>query len=130
MKIKPKIYAELLLESIKEKADKKKVAANLWHMLQKNKQYRDLPKILDILEIESAKAEGKILAKVYSEKILTADEEKEIIGQLKHKFNKDIVIKNILKTSTTGVIIKVEDMIIDLSLENKISRLKKKINIK
>lgn len=126
MKIKPKIYAEMLLQSIKEN-NLKNIARNLWYMLQKNKQYKDLPKILDILETESAKAEGKILAKVYSEENLTSEIEKEIIIKLNGKLGKDIVIKNILKKNTTGVIVKVEDKIIDLSLEDKISRLKKNL---
>lgn len=129
MKIKPKIYAEMLIKSIKD-GNVKDIAKKFWYMLQKNKQYKDLPNILDILEIESAKAEGKVLAKVYSEQTLAKELEKEIVNKLKAKFNQDILIKNILKANVTGIIVKVEEQIIDLSLESKISNLKKVLNKK
>jgi F0F1-type ATP synthase delta subunit len=129
MKIKPKIYAEMLIKSIKD-GNVKDIAKKFWYMLQKNKQYRDLPNILDILEAESAKAEGKILAKVYSEQTLTEELEKEISNKLKAKLNQDILIKNILKANVSGIIVKVDEQIIDLSLESKISNLRKVLNKK
>lgn len=153
MKIKPTIYAKLLIESAKSD-NLKQIAANFWHMLQKNKQYKDLGRILEELEAESARAEGKVIAKVYSEKALDEAELKEIQVKLTCHFDSirsadtaekssnkisptvrqssrgrddsTIMVKNIVKPNTTGIVIKVEDKIIDLSIEDKINRLRKK----
>jgi F0F1-type ATP synthase delta subunit len=105
------------------------IAKNFWHMLQKNKQYKDLGKILEQLEIESARAEGKTIVKIYSENDLGETELKEIEEKLKSKFpNSSFLIHNSTKSNTTGIIIKVEDKIIDLSAEGKIIKLREKLN--
>ena len=65
----------------------KTIARNFWHILQKNKQYRDLPKILEALDIESAAAEGKTLVKVYSDKELSNSE----INLIKEKINLHVI---------------------------------------
>ncbi|MFA6963326.1 MAG: F0F1 ATP synthase subunit delta [Patescibacteria group bacterium] len=128
MKIKPQIYAKILIESAK--ADNLKVIAkNFWHMLQKNKQYKDLGRILEELEIESARSEGKTIAKVYSEKPLDENEILDITQKLSAKNpNTKYVIRNTAKSGTTGIIVKVEDKIIDLSAEGKIIKLREKLN--
>lgn len=127
MKIQAKIYAQSLLET-KPEANLKKISQNFWKLLQKNKQYSDLEKILEALDQESAKAEQKILAKIYSKNLLDAQELAEVQKKLEKKFEKQIIIKNIINKNLTGIIVKTEDQIIDLTVENKIIRLKKVIN--
>jgi len=144
MKLSPKIYAKLLLEvalrghpelvsgSHHAGTDIKKIAANFWHLLQKNKQHKDLRRILEALEVESAKAESKTIAKVYSEKELSETELKEIQTKLSlraiptdREAKQSIIVKNIVKPNTTGIVTKIEDKIIDLSIEDKINQLRK-----
>ena len=161
MKIKPTIYAQSLIASVSngvistsrplssvistsrsdEKSHDRKpdivtIAKNFWHLLQKNKQYKDLGKILEELEIEAARAEGKVIAKVYSGVALSESELAEINDKLIKKYPDSrraepnplggarFQIQNSVKSATTGVIVKVGDKIIDLSVENKINRLK------
>lgn len=130
MKVKPQQYAEMLVSTLTDAkgAEVKSIAANFWKLLQKNKQYKDLPKILELVDEESAKKNGQVLAKVYSEKELTAEELKAISDKLSAISKKPVVIKNIVKSATTGIIVKVEDKIVDLSLEDKIGKLRKKLN--
>jgi len=140
MKLSPQIYAKLLLESLSVSpparggaggggsTNIKLIARNFWHLLQKNKQYKDLSRILEALEIESAKSEGKTIAKVYSEKELNDTELKEIEKKLQSKSpNSSFLIHNSVKNGTTGIVVKIEDKILDLSAEDKINRLRKEI---
>lgn len=127
MKIKPKIYAELLLESIKDKADTKKVAANFWNLLQKNKQYRELPKILSDLEQLYAEKSGAKVAYVQSGESLSDKELGEVKNKLEKTTGKKIIVKFEQK-DITGIAAKIDNQIIDLSVENKILRLRKKLN--
>ncbi|MCX6808906.1 MAG: F0F1 ATP synthase subunit delta [Candidatus Berkelbacteria bacterium] len=133
MKIKPLQYAQILSTVILSDSEGshhlKEIAKKFWHLLQKNKQYKDLSKILEELEIESAKKNGKIIAKVYSEKPLTASEIDEIKNKLTKKpLNTEYLIHNTVKMDTTGIIVKVEDKIIDLTAEDKINQLKQKLS--
>lgn len=128
MKIKPKIYADLLLEAIKEKADNKKVAANFWQILQKNKQYKDMSKILDLLDQEYAKQNGMVLAKVFSETKLDEATVTEIKNKIEKKFDQKVSIRNIVKENWGGVTVEVDDRIVDLSILGKINNLKRKLS--
>lgn len=144
MKIKPQQFAELLISTLSKEChseqseesqhrvsggiDLKKIAASFWYLLQKNKQYRDLPKILELLDKEYAKSQGKVIAKVYSEEKLTKEQEKEIAGKLKPKLHdSSFIIHNSIKTTGGGVIVKIEDKIIDLSTIGKSNRLKRQL---
>ena len=123
MKLKPTIYANLLIESLDGKTDTKKVAAGFWRLLQKNNQYRDLAKILNELEIEYAKKEDKILAKVFSEKVLNDAEITDIEHKIATKTGQKVIISNIIKKNWGGVTVEVDDKIIDLSSKGKIEKL-------
>jgi len=123
MKIKPEIYAEALIAGTKEK--QKDIAAKFWHVLQKNKQYKDLPRILDALDQVYADQNQSVLAKVYSENNLSDGELSEIKSKLKAKFKKEIMVKNILKKNLVGYTVKINDNLIDLSLNGKVESLKK-----
>lgn len=147
MKIKPTIYAEALIESATG-GNLKEIAARFWNLLQKNKQYKDMPKILELIEEESAKKNGQVLAKVYSEKELTDAEKKEICEKLnchyssspavgrveksnvssRPRSNNSIVIKNIIKPNNGGITVKIDDKLIDLSTDGKIEGLKRKLS--
>ena len=141
MKVSPSQYAVALIQSAK--SDNLGILAKkFWHLLQKNKQYRDLPKILEDLEIEAAKAEGKTIVSVISEKPLNNIEIEQIKTQLlchpecqrrilqdssaspQNDKNNKIIVRNIVRQGTTGIIVKIEDKIIDLTAESKINRLK------
>lgn len=128
MKISTKNYAAGLIESLDKKADPKVVAKKFWQILQKNKQYKELPKILAELDVEYAKRNNLVLAYVYSEKALEEQELEDLRKRLKEKIGKDSIVKNIIDPSLeAGIIVKIDDQEIDLSVEGKVTRLKKKL---
>jgi F0F1-type ATP synthase delta subunit len=129
MKIKPEIYAQILAEAAKT-GKTKAVAKQFWQMIQKNKQYKDLPKIMELLDAEAARQENKILVTVYTEKALSADEKSELTKKIKSKLKQEPVLRIQLKKNTTGLIVKYEDKILDLSAETKINKLSQQINSK
>ncbi len=129
MKLSPTIYAQLLMAGVKEKTDQKKLVANFWSLLQKNKQYRDLSKILDALDLEYAKEQNALAVTVFSAEMMDSKQEQEIRIGLKAKFgNKEIILKNIIKNGLIGYIVKIDGKEIDLSVNDKVNRLKKIIN--
>jgi F0F1-type ATP synthase delta subunit len=128
MKYSPKIYAQTLIEAVKDPKDCKAAAKNFWHLLNKNNQGKDLARIIEELDIESARQNGDVLAKVYSSATLTKDQSDKIQAELSKKGFKSVIIKNIIKNNITGFVIKIEDKIIDLTLENKVEKLKKVLN--
>jgi F0F1-type ATP synthase delta subunit len=127
MKIKPQIYAQMLVEILNEKSDVKNIAEKLWRLLQKNKQYRDLAKIIDMVDQEYAKRHNLVLAKVYSENKLDETQTKEITDRLALKFGKKFILKPIIDKNCGGIAVKVDDKIIDLSVTGKINDLKKRL---
>jgi F0F1-type ATP synthase delta subunit len=126
MKIKPRIYAKTLIE-LSTQADKKKTAKYFWEKLQKNHQHKDLKLILDMLDEEAAIKNNKILAKLYSQNELNAQDEVTLINKLKLLTKKEIILKKYISKNTTGIIVKIGDKIYDYSLEGKINRLKSKL---
>jgi F0F1-type ATP synthase delta subunit len=128
MKIKPTTYAELLIESIDDNANPKDLAAKLWHLPQKNKQYKDLPRVLVELEKVYAKKNGFKIAYVESDGELPNSDLVQIQAKLEKILNSRTLIKPIVKKGVTGLIAKTEDQVIDLSAENKIGKLRKELN--
>ncbi len=127
MKISPNNFANALIDSA-EPDNLKIIARNFWYKLQKNKQYKDFAKVLDAIDLESAKIQNKILAKIYSKNELTDQDKQTINEKLEKKFQKAIVLKNIIGKNITGIIIKIDDKIIDLSLEGKLDKIKRLFN--
>jgi len=122
MKISPRIYAKSLVETAGK--DNEKVARRFWHILQKNKQYRDLPKVLDAIDEEYAKLNGLGVAQVFSSAALALDEQAEITKRLETKFGYKVFLKQTIKPNLTGLMVKLNNQIIDMTLENKTEKLK------
>jgi len=148
MKIKPQIYAKTLVE-LAPGGDLKKIARSFWVNLQKNKQSKDLKKIVELIDEESAVYEHKILARVYSKNALSQSDLELIKEKIAKRIlepsgnstsgiqnldsrsgshpvgNDRVVLKNEIGKNITGFVVKVQDKILDLSLENKVNKLKK-----
>ena len=128
MKIASKNYAQMLVEASEGGQSLKTIAKRFWYALQKNKQYKNLDEILDAVDAEFAKKNGLILAYVYSGTKLAENQSREIMVKLKNRFDREVSLKNIIKSNiTAGVVVKVDDKEIDLSLDGKIKRLKHKL---
>ena len=127
MKPTPSIYAQTLISSVNEK-NLKNLARNFWYKLQKNKQYRDLGKILTELDEQAAKNNNQILVRIQTKNALNETELQTLKEKLEKKYNKPIILQNIIGKNVTGMIVKVNDQIIDLTLEDKVNRLKKQLS--
>jgi len=122
MKYTPQQYAQALIEGLKEK-DCKKIAAKFWQKLQENNQYGELSKIIESIDEEYARISNKVLARVYSSKELTEKEIKNVESKINKRLKKEVFLKQIIKNNVTGLIVKVDDKEIDLSLEGRINSL-------
>jgi len=85
MKIKAKIYAKTLIDSLSSD-NLEIISQNFWKNLQKNKQYREMPKILKALDEEFAQKNNFLLAYIYSAEKLEQTQISEIENKLKSKF--------------------------------------------
>jgi F0F1-type ATP synthase delta subunit len=124
MKIKPEQYAKRLAESAKS-SNEEEIAKKFWLLLQKNKQYKDLPKILELLDIESAKAEDKVLVRIYSSQSLSKEDLKTLSDKIEKMIEKKPLIQFSCKPNITGIVAKYDGKIIDLSVEEKVSKLRR-----
>jgi len=82
---------------------------------------------LELLDLESAKKNNLVLAKVYSEQELDANELEEIEVKIEKKISRKTVIKNIIKENWGGITVEVDGKIVDLSIEGKVNNLKRKL---
>ena len=96
------------------------------HFLSSSRNLDLLPQIISLLsqEQEGKKDEAKIISAV----VLNPEEEERIKQYLKRKFGKNFVLKiEINERIMGGLIIKVEDKVIDLSLDGKLKSLKEQL---
>ncbi|OQA04274.1 MAG: F0F1 ATP synthase subunit delta [bacterium ADurb.Bin400] len=129
MKVSPQNYAKALIASLDQTAECKRLAKDFWHLLQKNGQYKDLSKILSELDKEIASQHNMVLTHVYSDKLLSSEQLSDIESKIQHKYGKKAYIRNIQKQELiSGIIIKVDDVEIDLSVAGKVNRLKKQLS--
>lgn len=127
MKLSLKQYAKILSEN--EGSDKKKIAEKFWYLLQKNNQYKDLAKILAELNSVYAKKHNSIFAEIISENKLSDDEIKEIEVKLEMMLRKKIISQNIVRENFgPGIVVKTDDLEIDMSAVGQIDKLKQKLS--
>ena len=129
MKIKPEIYARTLIEAVfSNQRNQSNIIRSFWFSLHRNGQYRDLNKIIDKIDQEYAKIEDAIFARVYSSSALSENEISQIKQSVSRKYNQKVILENIVKKNLiSGVVVKIDDREIDLSIANKIERLKQKL---
>lgn len=127
MKLSAKTYAKILISN--SHGDKKALAKKFWFSLQRNKQYRDLPKIVNELDHEYARENNSIYAEIISENKLSNEEIKTIEEKLAKTIGKKIISKNIAKANFgPGIVVKTEEATIDISTLGKIENLKRALS--
>jgi F0F1-type ATP synthase delta subunit len=127
MKHSPKTYAQMLIG--KAGSDKHALASKFWFALQKNNQYKDLTKIVAELDKEYARENNSVFAEILSENKLSDTEIKEIDDKLAKLLEKKIISKNIVKDGFgPGIIVKTDEMEMDVSAFGKVESLKRQLN--
>lgn len=126
MKINSKNYSSALVEALTSNQDTHQIASNFLDLLYKNRQEKDLKKILDSLDDVYAQKNQMLVAKVFSSDKLTNNDADQIQKNLEKKYNKKVIIKNIVKKEKiAGITIEIDGKIEDFSIAGKIEILKK-----
>jgi len=124
MKISAKKYAEALLDAT-EKENLSEVAEKLWYKLQKDNNYKELPKILENLKVVYAENKDLILTKVSSPAPLKDEEIQNINKIIKDTFKKNAYIDNIIDpTLEFGYRIEALNKVFDNTFSGKMNKLK------
>lgn len=120
MKIPPQKYAKALALALEKAKDPKMLVRNLFLLLRRKKQIRLLPKIMDAFEKEWNREHGIVKLRVtYPEKFKTSVEELE--NMLSEKLGKKLQVET--KSSDMligGFRLRLEDMLIDASIETRL----------
>jgi len=106
----------------------KLLAQKLLLVLKKQKKIRALPSLLEYIEDKLASAQGKKMVKISTYNELTSEEKERVIRAIEHKLHKKIVAK--FKTDESiigGIKIEYDEETIDLTVKNRLKRLKNKL---
>lgn len=123
MKIPPKKYAKAFALALEKTKDPKTLVRNLLELLRRRKQMRLLPKILDAFEEEWNREHGVMKLRVaYPEKY------KDSVRELENALSKKLGKKLQVETKSSGTLIggfrlRLEDMLIDASIETRLKTL-------
>ncbi len=129
MKLSDKNYAEIIARAANHGSDSKEIARALWQELSNAKKIKDLDRIFEIAENITAAQENRLIAKVASAIPLTPEQQDEINLYLTQKLNKEIISKySVNQDLGAGIVVDVDGNIYDITLRDKIQRLKKLIN--
>jgi F0F1-type ATP synthase delta subunit len=127
MKLSPKTYAQILIAKAGD--DKHALASKFWFSLQKNNQYKDLPKVVAELDKEYARENNSVFVEIVSENKLSDGEISQIESKLVQLLDKKIISKNIVKENFgPGIVVKTDEMEIDVSALGKVEGLKRQFN--
>ncbi|MBI2638300.1 F0F1 ATP synthase subunit delta, partial [Candidatus Peregrinibacteria bacterium] len=121
-------YAQALAQTLEGDVNPQAIIKNLLLLLQRKKQFRLLPKILLAFEQEWAKRRGVVKMDVtYPEKFEASLMELET--NLSTKLGKKIDMRaKPSKTILGGFRVRVEDTLIDASLEGRLKALERRLN--
>lgn len=99
---------------------------NLLYVLLDNNRFNILPSIYQVCIKEFQKRQNIIKATVTSVIELSVRQKEQLNDKLNKKLNKEVILDfNFDKKIIAGLVIKIEDNVIDLSLKSKFDKLKK-----
>ncbi len=129
MKLSDKNFAKIIAKVATKNSDNQAIAQALWTELNQSKKLKDLDHICELAEDIIASSQGSLIATVSSATTLAPDQLVEITRNLSSKFNKKIILKHKIDSSLgAGITVETNGNIYDISLKNKIQRLKQVIN--
>ena len=115
---------EILLKLTKQKT-LNKLTKNFLNILSKNKRFKNLVSIISQYININAQKRGEILAHVISAEDLSDDQKENIKDKLNNILGKKLLLDfKVDKKIIGGLIVKVGSKMIDISLLNKISKIK------
>jgi len=127
MKISEKDLAHLLI-ALSAKPRSRAEISNLWQKLNSQGVLGKLPRICRQAEDLLHEQNNQISVRVTSEEILSAEQIKTISLEMQRRFNKEVIIENVVnKNIYGGLIVEAGDLIIDASIKNQLAGVVKQI---
>lgn len=131
MRHSPKQYAQALLEALQGTApsDSDKVLDNFVKILAENNDLKLFEQISKELHQLDLAQKGIKLAQVTSAKPLSSSNEKEIVETLNTLLKSKVELnKSLDENLVGGVVVRVDDLLIDASVKNSLKQLKKDLS--
>lgn len=132
MKISKSQYAEALYDSVhgKSQSEINEILANFVKVLAKNNQIKNVKSIIEKFSEVWNKKEGIVEAEVVSREKLDGDLKFEMEKYIKKKYNtKNVeIVEKIDKDIKGGIIIKVQDEVLDGSISKQLKNLKNNLS--
>lgn len=131
MKYLPKQYASALFEALQGSApsDSEKVLDNFVKILAENNDLKLFEQISQEFHQLDLTQKGIKLAQVTSAKPISSNNEKEIVETLNILLKSKIELKKSVDENLVGgVVIRVDDLLIDASVKNSLNRLKQDLS--
>ena len=129
MKTSAKQYAQTLLELTegKPQTEIEKTVASFADYIYRNRKLKLAEKIIEQFEKLYNQRKGIIEAEVISCEKLNTEQEKKIRNYIKEKYrSKEVILKNVIdKKVKGGLIIKVDDEVMDWSVRGRLGELRK-----
>lgn len=124
-----KDYAKIILRAAENNIDAKQLAPDLWQSLYQSKSLGKLNTIVALAEKMMREKNNQLLVKISSSIQLSDEQIKDIQIELKSRYHKEIITDCLIDPSLgTGLIVTIDDKIIDLSSQHQIELLTKHIN--
>jgi len=129
MKISEKDYAMIILRAAEKNVDAKQLAPDLWQSLYQSKSLGKLNSIISLAEKMLREKNNQLLVRISSATKLSDEQIQDIQIELKSRFHKEIITDCSLDPSLgSGLVVTIDDKIIDLSGQHQIDSLIKHIN--
>lgn len=128
MKLSNKDYAQIVVAAIDKGIKVNELSASLWSNLNRNRKMKDLEAITDLAKNFEADKNKIMIVNVTSAQKITSDNLEDIKIYLTHKYKREIQFEEKIDESIgAGVIIEYYGCYYNLSLKDKIRKLKKAI---
>lgn len=128
MKLSNKDYAKIIVAAINKEIDIKELSASLWSDLNRNRKLKDIEEIFYLAKIFEADKNKIMIVNVISAQKITADDLEYIKIYLTHRYKQEIQFEEKIDESIgAGVIIEFNGHCYNLSLKDKIRKLRKAI---
>jgi F-type H+-transporting ATPase subunit delta len=129
MKLSNKDYAQIIVAAVNKNINVKELATSLLNDLIRNKKLKDLEEIIHLAKTLETSNNNVMIVNVISAQKTTEDDLEDISAHLKQKYKKEIQFEEKIDESIgAGVIIEFNGSYYNLSLKDKIRKLKKAVS--
>lgn len=126
MRLSNKEYAQFLVKATQKGISAQHIAKPLWTELSRHRRLKDLDEIINLAKNIEAEENGLMVVNLTSAQKINSDDLENIKLHLAHRHKKKIIfVEKIDESIGAGVIIDNNGYIYNLSLKERVGRLKK-----